>query len=299
MGTNLFGINCYIFKSSTSIIICLQVVRIGMPKTPRLCAENLDSIQITNFPKQCMVNSRVWSLKKGWSQQDVMALKSDWKNAASVSIITVPVQSQKSFATVKSYQAIWYLFHPHEMNYISDFPPVNLVQCTRFGCKRNNAKVSGITSGNVVLEHLGGFRPFWWLHYWRRQWFQYSFSAVMSMVSGTTMMPRLSVECWGMQQKGPRRPTDRSSGSSWWTALPGRDTCPWTSSSVMDPRLPSQTATTTKVWRAWGVSWSTVTTAWLLVWCVLQVHHVIFNYCTNLHLLEQSFIKFTECRSGW
>ena len=45
-----------------------------------------------------------------------------------------------------------------------------------------------------------------------------------------------------------------TNGSKFGTVLPGRDTCPWTSSSVMDPRLPSQTATTTEVWRAWGVS---------------------------------------------
>ena len=58
-GNKLIWYNCSIFKLSTIIIICFPVVRIGMPRTPRLCAENWDSIQITNFPKQCMVNSRV------------------------------------------------------------------------------------------------------------------------------------------------------------------------------------------------------------------------------------------------
>ena len=36
-------------------------------------------------------------------------------------------------------------------------PPVKLVQCTSDGCKTNE------TSGNVVLRHPGGDRPFWYL----------------------------------------------------------------------------------------------------------------------------------------
>ena len=61
-GSVLYGItvntdNCN--NVSIRIIICLQVVRIGLPRTPRLCAENWDSIQITNFLKQCMVKSKM------------------------------------------------------------------------------------------------------------------------------------------------------------------------------------------------------------------------------------------------
>ena len=40
---------------------------------------------------------------------------------------------------------------------ILDMPPVKLVQCTRSECKTNE------TSGNVVLRHSGGDRPFWYI----------------------------------------------------------------------------------------------------------------------------------------
>ena len=44
----------------------------------------------------------------------------------------------------------------HLEYFILDMPPVKLVQCTRDGCKTNE------TSGNVVLRHSGGDRPFWY-----------------------------------------------------------------------------------------------------------------------------------------
>ena len=45
----------------------------------------------------------------------------------------------------------------HLEYFILDMPPVKLVQCIRSGCKTNE------TSGNVVLRHSGGDRPFWYI----------------------------------------------------------------------------------------------------------------------------------------